>query len=257
MNRLVLRATNLLKTFGGVRALDLQDVSIDFNPGKIIAVLGTNGAGKTTLLNLLNGVMPPDRGTVYLDSVNITESPDWRRARMGMARLWQDLRLFSELDCVENVQVAIRGQRGEKAYVALTNRRRVRAEENQTRDRAISCLRSVGIEDLKNRLAADISYGQQKLLAIARLICNEDIKVALLDEPLAGLDLRMIETVRALIQGMRDRNIIVVLVEHDMHAIRRWVDEAVFLLEGKFAGRDRIEQLLQSKETRQKYMGLA
>src|ERR1035437_10260905 len=103
--------TNVVQTFGGVRALDLANSAIAFAPGQITAVLGGNGAGKTTLLNIIHGVLEPDAGRVCWGDVDITSTPLHRRARLGIARLWQDLRLFPQLSCRENVEVAIPGLR--------------------------------------------------------------------------------------------------------------------------------------------------
>lgn len=257
MNTPPLRVKNLLKQFGGVRALDFQhQEEVIFHPGKVTAVLGGNGAGKTTLLNILNGVLKPERGTVLLGEEVITDTPPWKRCRMGMARLWQDLRLFPELNCIENVQVAISGQRGESAWLALSARRLIGNEELETRTRATACLERVGLGSVANHLACDISYGQQKLLAMARVICNDNVRFALLDEPIAGLDKKMLESVTHLIQNMRAHGIAVVLIEHDLLAIRPWVDFAVVLDEGKIAVQDSIEELLRIQKVRQLYMGI-
>ena len=252
----ILKTKNLAKAFGGVQALDLRGTSLDFERGRVTAVLGGNGAGKTTLFNILNGVVPPDSGTVMLEDQDITHAPAWRRCRAGIARLWQDIRLFPELNCIENVQVAFKGQKSENAWRALTNRRLVQEEEQASHSKAISILERVGLKEVMTQLASEISYGQQKLLAIARIICDSDIKVALLDEPMAGLDKRMIQNVAELICTMRDEGMAVVVIEHDLHSIREIVDHAIFLDEGQCIASGSVDDLLESPDIRRRYMGL-
>ncbi len=256
MKTTILQAENLMKAFGGVQAIDLHDVSLQFEQGKVSAVLGGNGAGKTTLFNILNGVLIPDCGTVTLSQNNITHTPIWKRCRLGISRLWQDIRLFPELNCVENIQVAIRGQKTENVWWTLTRRRLVHKEEQTSRSQAIAILESIGLKDVMTHLASEISYGQQKLLAIARIICNQDIKVALLDEPMAGLDKRMISKVTDLIYSMRNKGIAVVVIEHDLHSIRDIVDYAIFLEQGRCFAAGAMEDLLKSPNIKRRYIGL-
>lgn len=256
MKTAVLQTENLAKAFGGVQALDLRDASLHFEQGKVSAVLGGNGAGKTTLFNILNGVVLPDCGTVTLDQNDITHAPIWKRCRWGISRLWQDIRLFPELNCIENIQVAIKEQRSENVWRSLTNRRLVHKEERESCSQAIAILENVGLINVMTHLASEISYGQQKLLAIARIICNPDIKVALLDEPMAGLDKRMISKVTDLICSMRDKGVAVLVIEHDLHSIREIVDHAVFLDQGRCLATGAVEDLLKSSDIRRRYMGL-
>ncbi len=256
MKTTILQARNLIKAFGGVQAIDLQDVSLQFEQGKVTAVLGGNGAGKTTLFNILNGVLLPDCGEVTFSQIDITHTPIWKRCRLGISRLWQEVRLFPELNCVENIQVAIRGQKSENAWWALTHRQLVNKEEQISRSQAIAILESIGLKDVMTHLASEISYGQQKLLAIARVMCNQDIKVALLDEPMAGLDKHMISKVTDLICTMRDKGIAVVVIEHDLHSIREIVDHAIFLEQGRCFATGTMEDILKSSEIKRRYIGL-
>jgi ABC-type branched-subunit amino acid transport system ATPase component len=256
MKTAILQAENLAKAFGGVQAIDLRGASLHFEQGKVSAVLGGNGAGKTTLFNVLNGVLLPDCGTVTLNQIDITYTPIWKRCRLGVSRLWQDIRLFPELNCIENIQVAIRGQRSENVWWALMRRRLVHKEEQMSRSQAIAILESVGLKDVMTHLASEVSYGQQKLLAIARTMCNPDITVALLDEPMAGLDKRMISKVTDLICFMRDKGMAVVVIEHDLHSIREIVDHAVFLDQGRCLAAGAVEDLLKCSDIRRRYIGL-
>ncbi len=256
MQKETLKAVDVTKAFGGVKAIDLKGCTLAFEPGKITAVLGGNGAGKTTLFNLLNGAVRPDSGCVFFGANDITYMPVWKRFRFGISRLWQDIRLFPELDCIENIQVAIRGQHGENALHALISPRLVRKGEAETRSRAISVLKDFGISDIQDHLASDISYGQQKLLAIARIICNQDVKVALLDEPMAGLDKQFVQKVSKLVCDMRDKRIAVVIIEHDLHAIRGIVDHTIFLDQGRCVATGSLEDVLKSPDIRRRYIGL-
>jgi len=258
MNELAhkLEVIDIKKKFGGVCALDLDGQRLSFNSGKITAILGGNGAGKTTLLNIINGIFGGDSGSVLLDHSRIDGLPAWKRNHIGMARLWQDLRLFENLSCADNVEVSIHGQRGERVSVALVARAVIRREHEQNRKKALSILARVGLIDERDRNAAELSYGQQKLLALGRAICNEDASIMLLDEPMAGLDVRMSAKVATLLEEMERQNKIIIIIEHDLRNIKHLIDYVFFLDRSRCIAQGTTTEVLSSEGIRRRYMGI-
>lgn len=251
-----LQIAGLRKRFSGLRALEMEAHPVTFEPGKVSAVLGGNGAGKTTLFNLMAGVISPDAGNVRVDGVPLDGLPDWKRARMGIARLWQDLRLFPNMTTLQNVEVAVPGQRGEAPWLALSARSMVRKDRAFSVGRALACLEQVRLSEKGADLASSLSYGQQKLLALARVIANDHNRFVLLDEPLAGLAKDMAAEVRRIIEDMRDRQLVVIVIEHDLRAIRDLVDFALFLDGGRVVAQGSLQDILSSAGVRRRYVGL-
>lgn len=238
---MLLEIDNLNKRFGGVVALD--DVSLDFSPGTVTAIIGSNGAGKTTLFSVMAGFQRPDSGTVILvpddnfGSVPVAKglditgmSPD-QIAQHGVGVLFQDVRVFDKLTVLDNVAVGAKNQPGENPFYCFFRPKLVSAREKEVLEKAQHYLEYVGLSDKAHLWAEQLSYGQQKLVAIARLLAG-DSKVLLLDEPTSGVHPDMIDKLLELIQRLAiDEGRTVIMIEHNLNVVKR-VGDWVYLMAG-------------------------
>jgi ABC-type branched-subunit amino acid transport system ATPase component len=247
-----LECRGLSKFFGGVRAVDGIDAG--FEAGVVTGLVGPNGAGKTTLFHLVSGALKPDRGEVRLGGARIDGLPPWAVARLGVGRLFQDARVFPKLSVIENLLVACRGQLGEKAFAALIRPGRVRGEERRLAEDADRWLELVGLHDRRESLADELSFGQQKLLGIARLLSG-GAEVFLLDEPTAGVNPQLIPRVLGVIRQLAAQGCTVVLIEHNMEVIIDVTDCVYFMDEGQIAAFGLPEDVLGDAALRLTYIG--
>lgn len=252
---LTLRCCDLQKSFGGVRALDLPGEGPVFEPGRVTALLGSNGAGKTTLFHLLTGQIKPDRGEVRLGEKRIDNLSPWHIARLGVGRLFQDVRVFEKLSVLDNVLVAFPHQKGENPFLPVLARRAVNRQEAAHTEKALQLLDFVGLGEHVASRAESLSYGQQKLLAIARLLAA-DVRVLLLDEPAAGVNPKMIETLLSLIRRLADESHTIVVVEHNMDVVEQLADQVYFLHEGRLIAQGQPGVVLADPQIRAAYLGL-
>lgn len=252
----VLRCRDLKKSFGGVCAVDLPAAKPVFEPGRVTALIGSNGAGKTTLFHLLTGQLKPDVGEVLLGKQRIDGLAPWRIAHLGVGRLFQDVRVFEKLSVLDNVRVAFRRQRGENPLLSVLARRAVRKQETVNTEEAQRLLVFVGLEEYGDARAESLSYGQQKLLALARLLAA-DATTLLLDEPTAGVNPYMVEKLLELIRRLAREGKTVVLVEHNMEVVEAIADHVFFMHEGRIIAEGIPSEVLNDPEIRATYLGLA
>lgn len=225
-----LECVDLVKSFGGVRAV--EGVNLSFETGKVTALVGPNGAGKTTIFHLITGSLKPDAGEVLYRSRPIHGLPPWEIAQMGIGRLFQDVRVFPKLTVLENLLVARPRQRGERVAASILARRAVAREERTATAAAQEWLNLVGLTDYARQPAAALSYGQQKLLAIVRILAA-GADVLLLDEPTAGVNPTLIERLLELIRTLAEKGRTIVLIEHNMKVVLDAADWLYFLAEGR------------------------
>jgi len=220
------------KCFGGVHAL--SDVSIGFDSGKITCIIGPNGAGKTTLFNLITGNICPDTGEIRFKGEALQGRPSHLIARKGIGRLFQDIRIFRKMTAFANVCVAAQHQPGERILFSAVWPLVGWGDEALNQKMAMEHLEFVGLGEFANRLGEELSYGQQKLLAIARLL-NSEASCFLLDEPTAGVQPEMVAKLTQVIRGLTAKGHSVVVIEHDLGIVGELADW-VFLMD-----RGRIE----------------
>jgi len=249
----ILELANITKSFGGVRAVD--NASLGFEEGKITCLIGPNGAGKTTLFNIITGALRADSGSIFYRGKDITNLPSWRTARVGIGRLFQDVRVFGRMTVLDNVLTAFRGQSGESALMSLLTPGKVSREEKALNVRGRRLLEFVGLADRINDLGEDLSYGQQKLLAIARLLAA-DADVFLLDEPTAGVNPQRVKALLDLIRRLAGEGKTVVIIEHNMTVVIEIANWVYFLDEGQVAAFGMPEEVLADPEVRTAYVGL-
>ena len=247
-----LRVENVGKRFGDFVAL--HDVNITCALGKVTALVGPNGAGKTTLFHVIGGTLTPDTGKVFLNDLDITGLPPYKIARRHVGRLFQDVRVFSDLSVIENVQVSFLHRSDFKLLTTLAWWR-CAAREADRRERAMRWLDFVGLADKADEPAGELSFGQQKLLALARLAALRPA-LLLLDEPTAALSPAMTEKMVELIkQLVAEHKMTVALIEHNMGVVRKLADVIYFLHEGTVYAHGTQQEVLENPEVRDLYMG--
>jgi branched-chain amino acid transport system ATP-binding protein len=212
----ILELTNLTKRFGGLLAVD--SVSLQIRRGEVFALIGPNGAGKTTLFNSVTGLFHPTSGTVVFDGREITGSKPHEVARQGIARTFQNIRLFDYMTAMDNVRVGHHVRMKAHLWDSLFHFPSERKEEELITHKSMELLRFVGIERFAHQYARNLPYGQQRRLEIARALAT-DPKLLLLDEPAAGFTPQEKVELMQLVQKILARGITVFLIEHDMKVV--------------------------------------
>jgi branched-chain amino acid transport system permease protein len=248
----VLETSGVGKRFGGIVAAN--DLHIELRRGTIAALVGPNGAGKTTVFNLLTGAIAPDSGSVKLNGEELVGLNPAQVARKGLVRSYQDVRLFNRLSCLQNVMMAVQHQAGENFATLAFAHRRVVAVEEQTRTAAMDWLGFVGMADFADVPAGALSYGQTKLVSLARVLATE-AEVLLLDEPASGIDTRWVDTILDLIETVREQGRTVCVVEHNLHVVGRLADHTYFMELGEITAAGTIAELTNTPRLAEAYFG--
>jgi branched-chain amino acid transport system ATP-binding protein len=230
MTEKVLEVDAVTLQFGGLTALD--DVSFDINEGEILGLIGPNGAGKTTCFNVTTGVYKPTKGAVRFQGKSLAGLKRHQITRLGIARTFQNIRLFRAMTAVENVMVGADTRHGTGVIAALFGLPQHRREEREGYERAMELLRFMGLEKRSDELASNLSYGDQRRLEIARAMATEP-KLLCLDEPAAGFNPAEKQSLMELIRKVRDQGYTVLLIEHDMRLVMGVVDRIVVLEFGR------------------------
>ena len=226
----LLRAHSLCKSFGGLQAL--SKVSLEIERGQIYGLIGPNGAGKTTLFNLLTGLYKPDEGTVTLDGLDVTGCKPHMIVQAGMARTFQNIRLFAHMTAIENVMVGRHLRTRTGALGAILRDRHTMAEEHAIRVRAHELLDYVGVGRHAHAQSKNLSYGDQRRLEIARALAT-DPKLLALDEPAAGMNATETAALRGLMEQIRADGVTILLIEHDVKLVMGLCDRVAVLDYGK------------------------
>ncbi len=233
----MLRIVNVSKYFGRVRAL--ESVTMQLNQGELVGLIGPNGSGKTTLVNVITGYYEPDGGAVYLGDRKLTGMRPHEIAALGVARTFQVSRVFRSMTVMQNLMAAL-------AYN--------RDARSGSEKRAEWLLSALGLWGKRNDLASELSGGQQRLLEIARaLIVNP--KVLLLDEPTAGLNPVVIETLRELLQQVKGSGTTILMVEHNMRVVSSFCDRVMAMNEGVVVAEGKPEEVLLNEAVIESYLG--
>lgn len=248
-----LRIDGVCKAFGGIVVAD--NVKLDIDKGEIVGLIGPNGAGKTSLFNLISGVIRPDAGEIYLEGQPITGLPLYRRARLGVARTWQNMMLFASMSVMENLLIAPRQYPGESIAQLMLGRHRVAAAETAARQRAIENLHRVDLGNAAHLNVTDLPFGHQKLVGLARALMN-DGPVLLLDEPMAGVEGAAYETMQRVVREEAAAGRAVCVVEHNVSFIKDLCPRAVFMSYGRILETGTVDELLASKVLTDLYFGV-
>ena len=249
----LLRTTNLTVRFGGLTALD--SVSFDIKRGEILGLIGPNGAGKTTCFNAITGVYKPSDGTVSFDGQPLAKTKRNEITRLGIARTFQNIRLFNEMTALENVAVGTDARHKTSVPGAVFRTLRHRREERDALDRGMALLEFVGIAPRALEKAKNLSYGDQRRLEIARALATEP-KLLCLDEPAAGFNPSEKQALMDLIRKIRDDGYTVLLIEHDMRLVMGVTDRIVVLEFGKKIADDVPSAIRENPAVIAAYLGV-
>ena len=213
----LLEMANITKTFGGLKAI--SDITFSLDEGRIVSIIGPNGAGKTTFFNTLTGIYKPDGGSIKFQGKSLVGlRPDQIAAR-GIARTFQNIRLFPDMTVIENIMVGMHIHFKQTAIQSLFRLPAFKKEEKEAEQKALRLMHYVGLSGVENELAKNLPYGAQRRLEIARALAA-DPKLLLLDEPAAGMNPQETEEIVQLFRNIRDKmGITILLIEHDMRVV--------------------------------------
>ncbi len=232
-----LRTENIIKRYGKRTVVD--NVSIEVEQGQIVGLLGPNGAGKTTSFYTIVGLIKPNDGDVYLDTKNITKEPMFKRAQLGIGYLAQEPSVFRHLSVEDNIKVVLEMSKFTKA------------EQNE---RLESVIDEFGLSKIRKSLGIQLSGGERRRTEIARALAI-DPKFMLLDEPFAGVDPIAVEEIQKLVSKLKEKNIGVLITDHNVHETLEITNYSYLLIEGKIFKAGTAEELEQDQEVREKYLG--
>ncbi|MFR0565730.1 ABC transporter ATP-binding protein [Bifidobacterium porcinum] len=249
----ILRAEHLGITFGGLRAVD--DFNMTINKGELVGLIGPNGAGKTTVFNLLTGVYKPTDGEFWLDGEKMNGKKTYQVVRAGIARTFQNIRLFKQMTVEENVLVAFNESFSYHMGGAIFRTPRFWREEREMHQKAIDLLRIFKLEGLAQTQAANLPYGAQRKLEIARALAT-GMKLLLLDEPAAGMNPTETEDLLECINTIRDRfGIAILLIEHDMSLVMNVCQRIQVLDYGRTIASGLPEEIAHNPRVISAYLG--
>ena len=249
----LLDVKNLGISFGGLRAVDKFEIKIE--KGQLYGLIGPNGAGKTTVFNLLTGVYKPDDGKIELDGKNITGSKTIDINKAGIARTFQNIRLFKELSVLDNVKVGLHNQYHYSSIEGILRLPRYFKVEKEMNEKAMKLLKVFDLDKEADFLASNLPYGKQRKLEIARALATNP-KLLLLDEPAAGMNPNETKELMDTIRFVRDNfDMTILLIEHDMKLVSGICEELTVLNFGQVLAQGKTADVLNNPEVIKAYLG--
>ena len=250
---LLLKVEGLGKQFGGVRALEGYNLTL--KEGELMGLIGPNGAGKTTVFNLITGVLRPSKGRILFRGKDITGSKPDRNAALGMARTFQNIRLFNGLRVIDNVKVGIHMRHGTGLWATILNLPVLRRSEGAMEERALEILSTFGLLGYKDELAENLPYGDQRKVELGRALATAP-KLLLLDEPAAGMNPQETDEIIRLISKVhQEHHLTILLVEHDMKVIMGVCQRIQVINQGKVLSLGSPEEIQHDPRVIEAYLG--
>jgi len=252
-NGSILVSRNVSKSFGGLMAV--RDMSMEVSPGTITGLIGPNGAGKTTFFNVISGIYKADTGSIYFNGERIDHLPPHKIFHKGICRTFQITRELKLMTVLENLMLVPADQIGENLLGTWLMPRRVRAQERESRDKALEVLEFVNLIDLKDEYADNLSAGQKRLLEIARTMMA-DPQLLLLDEPGAGVNPTLLKHLVEYIRRLAfERGITIFLIEHDMDLVMNTCDPVIVMNTGEKLTEGTPEEIRRDQRVLEAYLG--
>lgn len=249
----LLETKNLGISFGGLRAVNGFDISVE--KGQLYGLIGPNGAGKTTIFNLLTGVYRPDEGAILLDGENLTGKKTIDICKAGIARTFQNIRLFGDLSVLDNVKAGLHDHYPYSTFAGIFRLPRYFKAEREMNGKAMELLKVFGLEDYAEYKAENLPYGQQRKLEIARAMATEP-KLLLLDEPAAGMNPNETKELMDTIRFVRDHfDMTILLIEHDMKLVSGICEKLTVLNFGEVLAQGDTQEVLNDPEVITAYLG--
>ena len=252
MSNKYLEVTNLKKSFGGLKAVDVQ--SLNLNTNELTSIIGPNGAGKTTFFDLISGFQDSDEGIVYLNDKNITRSQPYSIARLGMIRTFQLTKVFDRMTVLENMMFSASTVNNDSFIKSLIRLPSQKTTEKNIKERSFEIMKDLNIDHMANSYARELSGGQKKLLELGRSIIN-DPDILLLDEPLAGVNPKLAEEILQIILNLSEKGISILMVEHNIEAVMKISQRVIVLAEGMVIADDTPENVRNDEKVIEAYLG--
>ena len=252
MSNKYLEVTNLKKSFGGLKAVDVQ--SLNLNKNQLTSIIGPNGAGKTTFFDLISGFQDSDEGKVYLNKKNITKSQPYSIARLGMIRTFQLTKVFDRMTVLENMMFSASTVNNDSFIKSLVRLPSQKTIEKNIKEKSFEIMKDLNIDHMANSYARELSGGQKKLLELGRSIIN-DPDILLLDEPLAGVNPKLAEEILQIILNLSEKGISILMVEHNIEAVMKISQRVVVFAEGMVIADDKPENVRTDEKVIEAYLG--
>lgn len=247
-----LSINRLTKTFGGLMAVN--NLSFEVETGSIVGLIGPNGAGKTTVFNLITGIYRPDQGEILFNGTSVSGLPTHRIVAAGIARTFQTIRLFQNLSVLENVLAGCHCRMQSGVIASMFHTPRQRREEREALAKSLAALEFTGLRQQAAQLSKNLSYGNQRLLEIARALATQP-QLLILDEPAGGMNEQETSELVSLIWKIRERGITILLIEHDMSLVMRVCERIVVLEYGSKIAEGSAEEIKTDQKVIQAYLG--
>ena len=252
MSNKYLEVTNLKKSFGGIKAVDVE--SLNLNRNELTSIIGPNGAGKTTFFDLISGFQDSDEGKVYLNNKNISKSQPYAIARLGMIRTFQLTKVFDRMTVLENMMFSASTVNNDSFLKSLAKLPSQKTTEKKIRNKSFEIMKELNIDHMANSYAREMSGGQKKLLELGRSIINNP-SVLLLDEPLAGVNPKLAEEILQIILNLAGKGISILMVEHNIEAVMKISERVIVLAEGKVIADSTPENIRTDEKVIEAYLG--